>query len=172
MVNVAVVALGATVTLAGTVAADVALLVRVTTAPPAGAGLVRVRVPVDEFPPRTLVGFKVRDATAGAFRVKPVACTEPLKLAVIVGEVVEPTAFVVTAKVAVVAFAATVTEEGTCAAALLLESATANPPTGAGPFRVTVPVEENPPTPLFGFKTSEVRTAGFTVSPAVCAAPL
>ena len=57
MVNVAVVALAATVTLAGTGAAEL-LLANVTTAPPAGAAELNVTVPVDILPPTTLVGFK------------------------------------------------------------------------------------------------------------------
>ena len=59
-VNVAVVAPAATVTLAGTVAARL-LLDKVTTAPPAGAGPLRVTVPVDGLPPITLVGFTVTE---------------------------------------------------------------------------------------------------------------
>jgi hypothetical protein len=51
-----------TVTLIGTVAAAVLLLDNVTVAPPAGAGAVRVTVPVEETPPVTLVGFNVADA--------------------------------------------------------------------------------------------------------------
>jgi hypothetical protein len=45
-----------TVTFEGTAAAPVFELVRPTTAPPEGAALVRVTVPVEEVPPRTLVG--------------------------------------------------------------------------------------------------------------------
>jgi len=56
-VNVALLAPAATVTLAGTVAVDVLLLVRVTAAPPAGAGPLSVTVPVEESPPVTVVGF-------------------------------------------------------------------------------------------------------------------
>src|SRR5882724_9613263 len=52
-VNVALVAPAATVTLA----AVVLLLERVTCAPPVGAGPLSVTVPVEEFPPVTLVGF-------------------------------------------------------------------------------------------------------------------
>lgn len=48
----------ATVTVAGTCAAGL-LLDRVTTAPPAGASLVRVTVPIEEVPPVTDVGFSV-----------------------------------------------------------------------------------------------------------------
>jgi hypothetical protein len=56
-VNVALVAPAAIVTLEGTLAAAVSLLESVTIAPPAGAPPLRVTVPVEEFPPVTLVGF-------------------------------------------------------------------------------------------------------------------
>ena len=46
-----------TVTLAGTCAAAVLLLDRVTVAPPAGAAPLRVTVPVAELPPFTVAGF-------------------------------------------------------------------------------------------------------------------
>jgi hypothetical protein len=58
-VNVALVVPAATVTLAGVLAAAVLLLESVTWAPPVGAGPLNVTVPVDEFPPTTLVGFSV-----------------------------------------------------------------------------------------------------------------
>jgi hypothetical protein len=56
-VNVALVAPAATVTLEGTLAAPVLLLESATCAPPAGAASLKVTVPVEEFPPVTLVGF-------------------------------------------------------------------------------------------------------------------
>jgi len=68
-VNVAAVAPAATVTLEGTVAAVVLLLESATVAPPAGAAPLNVTVPVEEFPPVTLVGFSVseeRETGAGA----------------------------------------------------------------------------------------------------------
>src|SRR5260221_93924 len=68
-VNVALVAPAATVTLEGVLATVVLLLESATAAPPAGAAAVKVTVPVDEFPPVTLVGFRVseeRETVAGA----------------------------------------------------------------------------------------------------------
>ena len=66
-VNVALLAPAATVTLAGTVAVDVLLLVRVTAAPPVGAGPLSVTVPVEDCaPPVTVVGFSVSVESVGA----------------------------------------------------------------------------------------------------------
>jgi hypothetical protein len=59
-VNVALVAPAATATLVGTATADT-LLERLTTAPPLGAAVVRVTVPVEEAPPMTLVGLSIRE---------------------------------------------------------------------------------------------------------------
>ena len=86
------------------------------------------------------------------------------------------TALVVTAKVALVAPAGTVTLEGTLATAvLLLESVTWAPPAGAGPLSVTVPVEDcTPPTTLVGFSVSDERgggAEGVTVREAVLLIP-
>ena len=64
MVNVAEVAFAATVTVAGTVAADVLLLERFTAIPPAGAAAESVTVPVAlAMPPITLVGLSETDET-------------------------------------------------------------------------------------------------------------
>ena len=68
-VNVAVVALAATVTLPGTWATVVLLLDRLMTAPPEGAGPFSVTVPVDEVPPVTEVGLTPTEPTRGALTV-------------------------------------------------------------------------------------------------------
>ena len=68
--NVAVVALGTTVTLVGTLAAAVLLLPSVTSAPPAGAGPFSVTVPVDELPPRADVGLNVTELRVAAVTVR------------------------------------------------------------------------------------------------------
>ena len=62
--NVALVLPTATVTLAGTVAAD-ELSLRVTTAPPDGAGALKVTVPWEETPAVTLVGDRDSVLTTG-----------------------------------------------------------------------------------------------------------
>jgi hypothetical protein len=70
--KVALVAPAATVTLAGTCAAAVLLLVNPTVAPPVGAAPLSVTVPVAELPPATLVGFTAtddKDAGAAGFTV-------------------------------------------------------------------------------------------------------
>ncbi len=62
--NVALVAPAATVTLGGTLAAPL-LLESVTGAPPAGAGPLNATVPVEEFPPVTLVGLSESEERVG-----------------------------------------------------------------------------------------------------------
>jgi hypothetical protein len=77
-----------------------------------------------------------------------------------VSEVLLETGRVLTTNVAVVAFAATATLAGIWAAAvLLLDRATIAPPVGAGPLKVTVPVEDVPPGTVAGFRDTEARTA-------------
>jgi len=63
--NVALVAPAATITLEGTLAGVVLLLESTTCAPPAGAGPLSVAVPVEEFPPTTLVGFSESEERVG-----------------------------------------------------------------------------------------------------------
>ena len=83
------------------------------------------------------------------------------------------TILVVTVNVALVAPAGTVTLAGTLAAVLSLEMRTCEPPAGAGPFRVTVPVDvpSGPPMTLLGVRTSEETAGGRTVRMAVRVPP-
>ena len=120
-------------------------------------------VPVEKYPPVTLVGFSVADERVGGggdagVTVSDADLVAPPYAAEILTVVDVATALVLTVNVAVVAPAATVTLGGTLAAAvLLLESVTCAPPVGAGPLRVTVPAEEFPPVTLVGFSESEER---------------
>ena len=140
----AVSAPAATVTLAGTLATVALLLDSVTTAPPAGAAVVKVTVPVLAVPPATLVGVTVNkdklDAAGGGLTVNTAVRVTPAKVAEIVTGVEAVTAVVVMVKVALVAPAATVTLAGAAATvALALLRLTTAPPVGAPAVKVTVP---------------------------------
>jgi len=160
MVKRALVAPAGTVTVLGTLA-RLELLRNCTTTPPAGAGPLRVTVPVAVLPPQTEVGLIVSDwsVTLGAGLTVRVAVREtPPAEAVIVTLVALETACVETVKFALVAPAGTVTVLGTVATfVLLLLRFTTNPPDGAGAVRVTVPVLLLPPTTLVGFRLRLLR---------------
>jgi len=64
----------------------------------------------------------------------------------------------VTLKVAELLPAATVTEDGTVASAEVLDKVTTTPPVGAGPVRVTVPVEVVAPVTVEGFRDKPLST--------------
>jgi len=160
MVKRALVAPAGTVTVLDTLA-RLELLRNCTTAPPAGAGPLRVTVPVAVLPPHTVVGLIVSDwsVTLGEGLTVRVAVREtPPAEAVIVTLVALETARVETVKFALVAPAGTVTVLGTVATfVLLLLRFTTNPPDGAGAVRVTVPVLLLPPTTLVGFRLRLLR---------------
>jgi len=172
-VKVAVVPPPGTVTLAGTVAAPVLLLDSDTTAPPLGAELLSVTVPLDELPPVTLDGLTLSEESVGGVTVSEAVRVAPPYDPEIVTEVDDPTGLVLTVKVAVVPPPGTVTLAGTVAApVLLLDSDTTAPPLGAELLSVTVPLDELPPVTLDGLTLSEESVGGVTVSEAVCVAPL
>jgi len=140
---------------AGTVA-ELELLESVTIKPPGGAGPLRVRVPVLDFPPPTLAGTRTRVRRTGGFTVS-FAEAEPPE---IVATVWLETAVVFTAKLTFAFPAGTVTLAGTVAELELLESLMAIPPVGAGPVRITPPAEEPPPIRLVGLSVIEETTGG------------
>jgi hypothetical protein len=163
---------GAMVTLEGTRATKELLLERATTAPPLGAGPFSVTVALDEFPPVTVDGLSVKEVSAGGSIVSEAVCVVPAYTALIVTEVAVPTALVLTVKMAFVAPGGTVTVDGTVATpVLLLERTTTAPPLGAGPFSVTVALDELPPVTVAGLSVSDVGAGGVTVSEAVCVVP-
>lgn len=155
-VKVAVVIFAPTVTLTGTCAAPALLLDNATTAPPDGAGPLRVTVPVDELPPSTEAGFMEIETGWGALTVRMAVCVVP-SVAEMSADVFVATGLVTIAKLAVVWPATMVAVAGTCAAAvLLLERVSVTPPGGAGALIVTVPVEELPPITEDGARTTEL----------------
>jgi hypothetical protein len=83
-----------------------------------------------------------------------------------------PASEVVTVNVALLAPAGTMTVEGVRATlVLLLLSDTDAPPKGAAPFKVIVPVEEEPCVTVVGFRVRALIDAGVTVSATVFATP-
>lgn len=138
---------------AGTVAAAVLLLSRVTEAPPAGAGPLKTTVPAEAVPPVTEVGLNVSEETIGD------ASTVTLVVAVVASgnvavRVTLDSVFVATDVIANVAlvdpagtstFVGTLTNDG----ALLL-SATLAPPAGAAALSCSVPVADVPPSNVLG----------------------
>jgi hypothetical protein len=83
---------------------------------------------------------------------------------VIVAVLVVVTVLLVTVKFAIVARAATVTLDGTVATpVLLLDRVTEIPFAGAGPFKVTVPVEGVPPLTVEGLRVRDVTPGAATV---------
>jgi hypothetical protein len=167
-VKVAVEFPAGTVTELGTVATEVLLLDKVTAVPPVGAIPESVTVPVEAVPPVTEVGFKLKELKDGGATVKVAVLDALANVAVIVTEVEEETARLVTVKVAVVLPAATVTEAGTVAAdVLLLDKVTTDPPVGAAPDRVIVPADVVPPVTEVGFRVKELKAGGATVNIAV-----
>src|SRR5205823_14326158 len=125
-----------TVTLADALATVVLLLDSVTIAPPVGAAVVNVTVPVLVVPPTTLVGLTVTEDKLGGGGVGLTVSTAvgeaPPKVPEIVTGVATVTAVVVMEKFALRAPARTVTLAGTLATvALVLDKVTMAPPTGA-----------------------------------------
>jgi hypothetical protein len=104
------------------------LLARPTEIPFGPAGPLSVTVPVEVAVPATVVGLRLTETRVGAVIVSVAFLLTPFKLAAIVALVELETPAVATVKVAVSWPAATVTDAGTVAAALLLPRLTKTPP--------------------------------------------
>ena len=163
-VKVPVVAAAATVIEAGTLSTGLEL-VRVTAAPPVGAGCVSVTVQVVEaFCPRLLGLQASEDTNTGITKDKVVVCCALFRLPVIVALWLVVNGPVVAVNVWVVNPAATVTVEGTVTLALLLLSPTVVPPAGAAALRVAVQVELDDGASVVGEQVTE-ESAGTTMVP-------
>lgn len=160
----------AIVTFAGNVALGL-LEPSVITKPPVGAGLVMATVPVDADPPVMVVGVNVSEESAGAAIARVAVAVVPRRVPEIVAFVDVATAMVVTVKVAVLVPAATVTVDGTLALKLFELRVMAVPPVRAGPFKVTVAVEEVPPFTDVGVSVSELRDAAAMLRVALAEVP-
>jgi len=112
-------------------------------------------------PELTLEGLHAKaETTVRAIRLRVALWDAPLRVAVMGAVWFVAIVPAVTAKVAEVADAATVTETGTVNVALPAERATAVPPAGAAWFKVTVQVLALPEDRLEGLHCREVRAIG------------
>lgn len=124
----------------------------------------RVTVPVVEAPPVTVAGLMARIFIVGAVTVSVPVTDIALAVAVIVIVAADWTANEVTGNVAVDEPPGTVTVAGTVPTAVLLEeSVTTNPPVGALPERVMVPVDAVAPTTDVGLNDTPVTTGAVIV---------
>jgi len=143
----------------GTCAAPL-LLCNATLRPPAGAGPVRVTVPLTGFPPTTVPTDNVTPATAtlavAGITLSAAEEEDPLALAVMVAVAALVTTEVLTLKEPDVWPAGIEMAGGTCAAALPLCKVTVKPPAGAGPLRVTTPLAGSPPTTVLTERVTPV----------------
>lgn len=140
-----------------------------TSLPPDGAGEAMVTVPVELFPPVTVLGFRLIEVTLmpGVTVTVPCAVLFP-SVAVVVTTVLLRTNrfFAVAWKVAVVAPAGTVTLLGTLRTEGLSSlSPTTAPPEGAAALKVTVPVVVPPFAMLEGLNVSDATATPLHVPP-------
>lgn len=168
--NVADVAPATTVTVAGT-AALVTFELKDTANPPVGAGPLIVTDPVTEVPPMTVVGLREKPLMTGGVIVRVAETVVPPSEADIEAVVVLATAVVVTTNVTLVAPLGTVAVAGTTALELPELRFTMMPPLGAGPLKVNVPVDEDPPMTDAGATVRLAGTGGVIVSVAFAVTP-
>jgi len=134
--------------------------------PPAGAARKSVTVPVAELPPVTDVGERLTPPSSDGSIVKVADFVPVPNAAAIVAATLPETTEVVIVNVAELAPAGIVSVEGIEALVLLELNLIVMPPAGAVPLRVTVPVEDNPPTTADGETVRPPRLIGLMVSEA------
>ena len=125
----------------------------------------------DALSPETTASIANGVGGGAAFTARVALLVAPYE-AEISAEVFSVTTDVRIVNVADVAPERTVTLAGTCAApVLLLDNSTVAPVEGAAAFKVTVPVDEIPPTTVVGLRVTELRFSKLTVNPADCFVP-
>ena len=143
-----------------------------TGTPPAGAGPVKVTVPVGCCPDGTLDGLKESAAATGGITAKVVTRgLLPASVAVMLPSTSNATGAVVIVNVPIVDPAGMFTLAGLgrtiAALGLAFDKLAVRPPAGAGPERITVPVTfpaaAGFPAIMLGLRTSESRTGGSNV---------
>lgn len=169
-VKVAEVAPAGTVTDAGT-CAEVLLLAKVTTNPAGPALPVRVTVPVEESPPFTVVGLRVKLLKLAGVTVNVLVRVTLPDFAVIVAVADAETANVVILKVALLLPLRIVTLTGTVAVLVSEEVRVTTVSTFAVEFRATVPDTTVPPSTEVLERFRVLNTTGFTVIVAPTLAP-
>jgi hypothetical protein len=149
-----------------------------TVAPPAGAGALKVTVPVAVVSPATLVGFTVTEASTGpafgGLTFNWMGCEVPPNDAVIVVAIVADTELVVTGKKTATASAGMVTVAGTTTEGESESSVTTAPPAGAAALRTTLPVAEPPPMMFCVVRETKLRVGagvGVTWRVVLCVVP-
>ena len=143
------------------------LLLRLIVLPDGPAKPERVTIPVDFVPPITALGERVSEVRIAGVTVIEAFCVLVPWVAVMLTEVETETGLVETLNVAEVEPAATMTELGTDVLRSEETRLMANPPFGAGPERLTVPVALDPPCMLVGEMERPERVTGPTVSGAL-----
>ena len=161
--NVTLDAPDGTATVAGTEAAERLLLLRLMDTP-LGAAPLSLRVHCEVDPPTTVAGFREMAVRVSGLIVSEALKVAEARVAVTVTVVITATEEVVILKVAEVAPAATLTVAGTLAELRLLDRLILNPPAGAGPLMVTVPVEPTPPITDVGLTDTAVSTGALMLS--------
>jgi hypothetical protein len=128
------------------------------------AGVTKVTVPVEETPPITDVGAKVKLWIVGGLTVSDAVWLEAARCAVIVAVIVEPTGVVLTVNFVEMYPAGTVIVAGTVTPPLLDERLITVSYTGSISFIVTVPVDGAPPASEVGDRLKPTTVFdGFTV---------